>query len=675
MNVETGKVTLIDNEGFTHPERIIYPEWSPDSKWIAYTKRLNNQYSAVFIYSLEENKSHQLTDGLSDCKSPAWDAGGKYIYFFASTDYGMNVGWLDLSSLERPIRRGIYLAVLSSEDPSPLLPESDDEEEIEEESDGKEDKDKDKDKKEDEEKSKDVRIDFDGIDQRIIALDIPVRDYLSLAAGKEGTIFYLEVQPGDGRQGRQMYNLHRYVMKDRETKEIFAGVTDYTLSADGGKLLYATGANQWFIADASGAIKPGDGKIATQDMRMKVDPRAEWKQIFREAWRYQRDYFYVDNVHGLDLDWAYRTYAPWVDHVYHRADLTYILDILGGETAIGHSFTGGGDWPDVDRVPVGLLGVDFEVENGHYRLAKIYSGENWNPELRAPLSGPGIDVSEGDYLLAVNGNELDASMNPYSLFGQTADVQTVITVNDKPTMKGSREVTVVPVGSETALRRLAWIEGNRRTVDELSGGKLAYVWLPNTSVAGYRSFNRYYFAQKDKKGAVIDERFNGGGYIADYIVDLLSRELLGYFNNPIGDREPFTAPNAAIWGPKVMIINDAAGSGGDMLPFMFRLKGIGPLVGTRTWGGLVGIWDVPPLLDGGYITAPRGGFYNLQGEWDVENEGVPPDIEVEQEPKLVNAGHDPQLEAAVKAALELLKTEEIEILRQPPDPVRVKRPE
>lgn len=670
VDIETRKATAIDCEGFAHPERTIYPAWSPDSKWIAYTKRLTNQYNAVFIYSLEKKKSYQLTDGLSDCKSPAWDAGGKYIYFLASTDYGLNVGWLDLSSLERPIRRGIYLAVLSASEPSPLLPESDDEKEVDESADDEEEEKGEKEEKEDEEKTEEVQIDLDGIDQRIIALDLPARDYRGLTAGKEGTIFYME-----GQQGENTMKLHRYLLKDRESKEILSGVVDYMLSADGEKLLYSMGPNKWAIAGANGEIKPGEEKLKTEEMRMKVNPLEEWKQIFREAWRFQRDYFYVDNVHGLDLDWAYETYAPWIDHVRHRADLTYVLDILGGETAIGHSFTGGGDWPDVETVPVGLLGADFKIDKGYYRITRIYTGENWNPELRAPLSGPGIDVKEGDYLLAVNGVSLNADMNLYSFFDNTADKQTVLSVNSEPTMEGAREVTVVPIGSETALRRRAWIEGNRRKVDELSDGKLAYVWLPNTSVAGYRSFNRYYFAQKDKKGAVIDERWNGGGYIADYIVDLLSRELLGYFNNPVGDRLPFTAPNAAIWGPKVMIINDAAGSGGDMLPFMFKLKSIGPLIGTRTWGGLVGIWDVPRLIDGGYITAPRGGFYNLDGEWDVENEGVAPNIEVEQEPKLVNAGHDPQLEAAVKTALELLETEEVEILPQPPDPVRVKRPE
>ena len=657
VNISKKSVSLIDNEGFAHPERTIYPEWSPDSKWIAYTKRLKNQYNVVFIYSLKKNKSFQLTDGLSDSKSPAWDNDGKYIYFLASTDYALNVGWLDLSSFERPIKRSIYLAVLSSTESSPLLPESDDEKEEEEE------------EEEEEKKDVKVKIDFDRIDQRIISLDIPARNFQRLTAGKDGTIFYLE-----RKQNEKKLTLHRYTMKDRKSKEILKDVVSYALSADGEKLLYSQGKNKWSIADANGDIKTDEGKIKTDEMRMKVNPSAEWKQIFREAWRYQRDYFYVDNVHGLDLDWVYNSYAPWIDFVRHRADLTYVLDILGGETSIGHSFTGGGDLPDVETVPGGLLGADFEIENERYRIAKIYSGENWNPELHAPLSAPGIDVKEGDYLLAVNGIELNSSINLYSLFDHTAKKQTSLLVNSKPTMKGSRKVTVVPIGSETALRRRAWVENNRRKVDELSNGKLAYVWLPNTSVSGYKSFNRYYFAQMDKKGAVIDERFNRGGYIADYIIDVLSRELFGYFNNPVGDRQPFTVPNAAIWGPKVMIINEAAGSGGDMLPYMFRMKNIGPLIGTRTWGGLVGIWDVPALMDGGHITAPRGGFYNLRGEWDIENEGVEPDIEVEQEPKLVNEGRDPQLEKAVEVALELLKNNEVKILPQPQDPIRVKRP-
>ncbi len=665
VEVESGSAKLIDNEGFAHPQRLIYPEWSPDSKWIAYSKRLENQYNAIFLYSLESGESTQLTDGMSDSRSPAWDKSGKYIYFLASTDYGLNVGWLDMSSLQRPLTFSIYLTVLAAAEPSPLAPESDDEK-VEDET----DEDGGQAEEEEGEAEPEVRIDFEGIDQRIIDLEVPERPYSELETGAEGVLFYLESiqnQPGQ--------TLHRYSLEDREADEVMGGLLGYEVSADGKKLLYAMPGDRYGIVDAAGSPNPGDGVIATSEMRMKVDPPAEWEQIFREAWRYQRDYFYVENVHGLDLDWAYRTYGPWVDHVRHRADLTYILDILGGETAIGHSFTGGGDTPDVETVPVGLLGADLEAANGRYRIAKIYTGENWNPDLRAPLSGPGMDVREGDYLLAVNGVELTADMNPYSVFGRTADKQTRLTVNSRAELEGAREQTVVPVSSELSLRQLDWVEGNRRKVDELSDGRLAYVWLPNTGGGGYSNFNRYYFAQMDKQGAVIDERFNTGGFIADYIIDLMSRELMGFFNNPVGNHQPLTAPNAAIWGPKVMVINEMAGSGGDMLPYMFRLKGIGPLVGKRTWGGLVGIWDVPPLMDGGFITAPRGGFYDLKGEWAVENEGVPPDIEVEQDPRLMREGHDPQLERAVEVALELLAEWDVEVLPQPPDPVRVKRPE
>ncbi|MCB0535346.1 MAG: PDZ domain-containing protein [Saprospiraceae bacterium] len=453
-----------------------------------------------------------------------------------------------------------------------------------------------------------------------------------------------------------------------------SGLQNFALSNDGKKFLYGAADHSWGIADAAGTPKPGEGSLSLSDMQIKIDPLAEARQIFREAWRYQRDYFYVKNVHGLDLNWAWKTYAPWVEYVRHRSDLTYILDIFSGETSIGHSFVRGGDYPDTDKVPAGLLGCNYEVVNGRYRFAKIFDGENWNPDLKAPLTQPGINVRQGDYLLAVNDVPLDASMNVFSLFDQTAGKQTRLLVNNRPDKEGAREVTVIPVANESGLRQLDWVESNRRMVDKLSGGKLAYVWVPNTGGAGYNFFNRWYFAQKDKKGAIIDERFNQGGYVADYIIEVLARTLYGYFNNPVGDKQPFKAQDAGIYGPKVMLINEMAGSGGDMLPYMFRFKNIGPLVGKRTWGGLVGIWDVPGLLDGGIITAPRGGFFNLQGEWDVENKGVAPDIEVEMDPKLVNQGHDPQLEKAVETALEMLKSQEVKLLPQPADPVRVKRP-
>jgi tricorn protease len=667
LDVAEAAVRLIDTDQFAHPERSVDPVWSPDSKWIAYAKRLDNQFHAVMLYSLETQTTHQLTDGMSDAISPAWDKSGKYLYFLASTDYALNTGWLDMSSYERPVRRGVYLAVLASDEPSPLLPQSDEEEVDDEKAD--EEKPGEGKKEQADTAAPEVRIDFDGIDQRILALDVPARNYVGLTAGPEGVLFYAESVTNESG-----VSVHRYSIDDREAKPFLVGVRNVSVSSDGEKLLYRA-ENQWGVVSTDDAEKKvGDGKIDT-DIRMHTDPRAEYEQMFREAWRYQRDYLYVENTHGADWDAVYEMYHPWLRDVAHRSDFTYLLQNMAGELSLGHSYTFGGDTPDVERIPVGLLGADFEVDNGRYRIARIYTGENWNPDLRAPLSAPGIDVAEGEYLLTVNGTDIPGSENLFRFFEGTANRQTTITVNDRPSAQGARHVSVVPVSSETGLRRRAWVEENRRKVDEMSGGKLAYVWLPNTGRAGYTYFNRYYFAQQHKQGAVIDERYNGGGSAADYMVDMMARQLTGFFNSPVADRKPFTNPGAGIWGPKVMIVNESAGSGGDLLPYMFRALDIGPLVGTRTWGGLVGIWDTPPLLDGGAITAPRGGFYNLDGEWDVENVGVAADITVEQDPKEILDGRDPQLEAAVQEALRLLEDHAVEILSEPPPPVRTRRPQ
>ena len=409
-------------------------------------------------------------------------------------------------------------------------------------------------------------------------------------------------------------------------------------------------------------------------MKVYVDPNKEAEQIFREGWRFQRDFLYVDNVHGAPWDKIYNWYKPWLAHVKHRSDLNYIIDILGGEVSIGHSFTRGGDFPDVVSIPVGLLGADYQADNGFFKIKKIYTGENWNPDLRSPLSGPGIDVKEGDYLLEVDGKPLTTAMNLYSLFEGTANRQIKIRVNNKPGFEGAKTITVVPVASETALRSRNWVEGNRKKVDELSGGKLAYVYVPNTSNPGYTYFNRYYFSQQDKKGAVIDERNNGGGSAADYMIDIMSRKLLGYFNNRVEGHKVSTTPMAGIWGPKVMIINENAGSGGDLLPYMFKKTKIGPLVGTRTWGGLVGTWDTPAFIDGGSMVAPRGGFFDTDGEWAVEAVGVSPDVEVFQDPKAIIEGHDPQLEKAVQEALRLLPSQGIQLKKEPAPPIRYHRP-
>ena len=692
-NVESGSVKKVDTDQWMVPSRTVSPVFSPDSRWLAYVKRLPNQLHAVLLHSIADGANRQVTDGLSDVIAPAWDASGKYLYMLGSTNFGLNTGWLEMSNFDRPVTRAIYFAVLRNNDPSPLLPESDEEKAAQpvpspadstsrrarttgtgapvvSEADSARPG-----------VVPQVRIDFDNLGERILSIDVPARDYGSLTAGTAGVVYYTEAVPNQPGT-----TLHRYDVKTRKTQPIVSGVTAYDVSANGKKLLYRTGdqaTGSWFVAEAdkpvAAASTPaagsgtGTGRLNT-NLRALLNPREEWRQIFREAWRLQRDFFYVDNIHGADWKNVYSMYAPWVEHVAHRSDLTHLLDILGGETSVGHSFVGDGDRPVPDTIPIGLLGADLEESNGRYRIKKIYTGESWNPELRAPLRAPGINVREGDYILSVNGAELRAPMNPYRLFEGTTGRQTVLRVNASPSSEGSREITVVPIASDVALRSRAWVENNRRTVDRMSQGRLAYVWLPNTAGPGYTYFNRYYFAQQDKSGAVVDERFNGGGFAADYMVDVMSRKQHGYFNNPVGDRRLFTTPQAGIWGPKVMIVNEYAGSGGDLLPFMFKLAKVGPVVGMKTWGGLVGIWDTQQLIDGGTITNPRGGFVDLQGKWAVENEGVAPDVEVEITPKDAAEGRDPQLERSVAEALRLLQQSQPQVMKEPPPPIRSRRP-
>ncbi len=508
-----------------------------------------------------------------------------------------------------------------------------------------------------------MKIDFDKLGQRIISLRVPPGDYGDLTAGAAGNIFYLQAaSPGTPPR------LQKYQLKERTAATFLDGVRSYTLSADNKKLLYQSaggGGARWGIVPTDHPAKPGDGALKMDALQMTVDPRAEWAEIYRETWRIQREYFYDAKMHGANWTAVYEKYKPLVASVGHRADLDYLIAMVGGELTVGHSYlAGAGDTPGEESTEqVGLLGADFTVENGKYRISHIYTGENWNPDLQAPLSAPGIEVSEGDYLLEVNGRPLAASTNVYSLFTGTATRQTMIRVNKTPSLEGSRVLTVVPVASEDPLRTRAWIESNRRTVDRLSGGRLAYVWLPNTAGPGYTSFTRYYYAQQEKEGAVIDERYNHGGMVADYIVNELDRKLMGYF--ALRDGAEYTSPAAGIYGPKVMMINESAGSGGDALPYYFHLRKIGPLVGTRTWGGLVGTLGVPQTIDGGGITAPGLAFYDLSGKWAIENEGITPDVEVEYTAADVIKGHDPQLERAVAEAMKLLQQNPVKRVPRP----------
>lgn len=648
LDVDKGNFVKVDTNTYENPFPVLDPNWSPDSKWIVYTKQLRNHLGTVYLYSLDANKSTQVTDNLSDARYAAFDKGGKYVYFTASTDSGPTQGWLDLSSASFRTTRSVYAIVLNKKDPSPLQPESD-EEKIE---DAKPPTPKMPGAKPE---PVAVTIDLEKIGQRIVALPLPARDYQGLVAGKTGMFFLVENVAASGTSAAPQFGgaIHRFDMDKRKAEKILDGVTQFDVSANGEKMLFGQFPGRYTIASTFLPMKPGEGVLNVGEMEVMVDPRAEWRQMYHEAWRVQRDFFYDPNFHGLNIKATEEKYKPYLENIASRNDLNYLFQEMLGNMTVGHHNSGGGDIPQSTRYTVGLLGADYKIENGRYRFARIYNGENWNPGLLAPLTQPGVNVQVGEYLLAVNGREVKATDNIYSFFQETAGKQIIIKVSATPDGKDAREITVVPTASETGLRNLAWIEDNRRKVSELSNGKLAYVYLPNTGGAGYTNFNRYYFAQIDKEGAVIDERFNGGGSAADYIIDYMRRPLMNYWSTREG--EDFTTPVSSIYGPKTMIINEYAGSGGDLMPWLFRAAKVGTIVGKRTWGGLVGIYDYPTLIDGGSVTAPRVAFRNMQGELDIENKGVAPDIDIDLDPKMWRAGRDVQLEKAVEVTLAAIK--------------------
>jgi tricorn protease len=687
VDVEKGTPVKVDTDYSEGPT--FNTQWSPDSKWLVYAKQLPSHFHALFAYSLEQNKASQLTDGMSDALYPAFDKNGKYIYFTASTDLGPAAVTFDMSTNNRRITRSVYVAVLSKDEKSPLAPQSDEEKGKDEKKDDKakddskgkekegdksksgDDKDKDKDKKE--EPPPVVKIDFEGFSQRILALPIPARNYVNLQAGKSGVLFISEgptvITEDDQENLRQ--TIWKWDLEKRKNDKFLDDVNDYVVSFNGEKMLYRRG-EQWAMAGTGEPVnpaappKPGEGPLKLEAMEVYVEPQPMWRQIYNETWRIERDFFYDPNYHGLDLKKVSKKYEPYLDGIASRGELTYLLEECLGEMTVGHMFVGGGERPEPKRVRGGLLGADYTLENGRYRVAKVYDGENWNPGLQAPLTQPGVNVKAGDYILAVNDRELHASDNIYSFFEETAGKQVVLKVGPNADGKNSRVVTVVPLDDEANLRRFAWVEGNRRRIDEMTGGRVGYVYVPNTAGAGYTNFNRYYFAQVGKDAVIIDERFNEGGQLADWIVDYLNRPLQSRAMTREG--ADLDSPSGSIYGPKVMIINEEAGSGGDALPWYFRKRGTGPLVGKNTWGGLVGIGGYPELIDGGGVTAPRFALYGLKGDFEVENHGIKPDYDVDYDPALVRQGHDPQLEKAVEVVLQLMKEHPAPVYTRPAYP-------
>jgi tricorn protease len=654
LDLETGTSTGVDTN--TYNQRTLDPVWSPDSRWIAYTKVLRNHFHAVFVWNVATGRRHQLTDGMSDARYAVFDKGGKYLYFTASTDVGPAQG-PDLSVLNRPVTRSVYVLVLAEDQPSPLAPESD-EEKAEQTADKQEVKEHGAAAGKPAKKGPEpVRIDTDGISQRILALPIEAHNYAGLLAGEAGTLFLLEA-PAIRRSfdGPPSMTVHRFDLGKRKVDKFLEGVSGAAIALNGLKLLYRKG-DGWFITGTTGTPKADEGALKLDALEVRVEPRAEWKQMYHEVWRIERDFLYDPHAHGLDLKATEKKYQPYLEGVASRSDLSYLFADMLGELSLGHVYIGGGDVPEVKGPKGGLLGADYKIDNGRYRFARVYEGENWNPKMRAPLTQPGARVRPGEYLLAVNGREVKATDNVYHFFEGTAGQLVKLRVGPTADGKGARELTVVPVdgatNDERPLRYRAWIEENRRKVDELTGGRVAYVHLPDTFVDGFTRFNRYFYAQVDKEAAVIDGRYNGGGFMPDYFVEQLRRQLLNYASTR--DGADWSLPQGAIAGPKVMLINRLAGSGGDALPHYFRQLKLGPLVGERTWGGLVGIGGYPRLMDGGTVTAPHFAHWFASGKWEVENYGVAPDVEVELDPQSWRGGRDPQLEKAVALVLEALK--------------------
>ena len=682
VDLESRKPVRIDRDRFwSRSGDMLSPSWSPDSKWIAYTSRLPNYMGAVFLYSIDGGKSTQVTDGMSDARVPVFDADGKYLYFAASTDAGASLQ-PDIHSFSRPVSGSVYLIVLSKDDPSPFAPESDEEPldpaKKDEEKAGQGAAPKTEEKKAPKAPGP-VKVDLEGILQRILAVPMPARRYVSLQAGQPGVLLAVEAPAPFAGDPQACLTVHRYDLKARRADVAIGGVRSFEIARNGEKMLYRQG-DRWIIAPLrpmppAGAPAapppsgpPSTGALNTEGIEVRVDPRAEWRQMYREAWRIQREFFYDANFHGLDLEAAEKKYEPFLGRVASRSDLNYLFAEMLGDITVSHLGVGGGALPEVRRVQTGLLGADFTVDNGRYRFARVYNGENWNPQLRAPLTQPGVNVAAGQYLLAVEGRPVTTARNVYSYFEGTVGKSVLLRVGPGPSDEGSREVTVVPIASEQALRNYAWIEDNRRYVDKVSEGRIAYVYMPDTAGGGYTNFNRYFYAQVGKAGLIVDERFNGGGNLATDIVEQLARPMMSMVATR--DAENEVQPQGAIFGPKVMLVNEMAGSGGDAMPWYFRKAGVGPLIGKRTWGGLVGRAAGVPLMDGGYVGAPSSAVWDpATSQWIAENVGVAPDIEVEQDPALVRQGKDPQLDKALEVVMAELAKKPARPPKRPAYPV------
>ncbi|HUJ41222.1 MAG TPA: PDZ domain-containing protein [Candidatus Acidoferrales bacterium] len=678
VEVDRGKFAEIANYG-----------WSPDSKWIVYDKAQASGLSVVYLYSTADKKSTAVTSGMVNSLGGTFDPEGKYLYFLSDREYNEVLGNYDFE-FANPKTTRPYAVTLRADLPSPFPALSDETavkpaepapaasgteaEKVKKEPGKKKGAEKKKEEEKPAEKSaegaKGFRIDLDGIQGRIAALPVPPAVINGIAASK-GFLYY-STQPVQGLSGPlpgEEPELHAFDMSARKDKTLIEGIQRWTLSFDGSKILYQAG-DKYGIIDAKPGPAPahaGEGALNLSGLRAEIDPPAEWKQIFDEVWRQERDYFYEAGMNGVDWGAEKARYAPLVPYAASRYDLTYILGQMIGELSNSHTYVGGGDMPQIHAVNMGLLGVDFELDaaSGRYRFKKIYAGENWNPQTRSPLTEPGVNVKEGDYLLAVNGRQLRAPESPYELFVNTANETTALTVNSKPEEQGARTVAVKPVADEFQLRMLNMIETNRKKVEEATGGKVGYIYIPDMGGPGLNEFVKQYFPQIRKQGLIIDVRYNGGGFVDQLILERLRRILVGMVS--ARNFESGTEPPVVFHGYMACITNAYAASDGDIFSYYFKVYHLGPLIGERTWGGVRGIRGNIPLIDGGYITRPEFAEYNLKSQWVMENHGVEPDIVVDDRPDDVVRGKDAQLDRAIQEVMKKIEANPPVLPPRPPD--------
>ncbi|MEL6446349.1 MAG: PDZ domain-containing protein [Pseudomonadota bacterium] len=647
VDVSNGRVTVLDS---SVRNDITDYSWSPDSRFVSYIKNNALGTSSVWIYAFGDRQTRQVTTELTNEQSPVFDPQGRYLYFLSSRDQNLQFSSIEFNYMVTNSVR-VYAAQLTADQPALFRPKSDEVVQAEDSNgDAAENGDGD-------DGDVEVSIDYAGIEARVVALQDQGGNYGNLVATAKGPV-YVATENGDS-------NVVMFDLEEEKEKTVLEGVGNFSVSGDGKKLLFSADGGLG-IADLAPKQDASKGHLDLDNMELRIDPRIEWQQMYVDGWRILRDWFYDPNMHGQDWDAIRAKYAPLVDHVAHRADLDYIFGEIAGEMNAGHIYVQSGDQPSVQRRSGGLLGAEVERADNAYRVVKIFKGEAWQTAFYSPLAAPGVDVAEGDYILAINGVAAADVQNFYALLENTAGDVVTLTVNDRPTTRGSRDVMVQTVASETQLRYLDWVEDRARRVNELSGGRIGYVHLPNTAGAGNRELYKRFLPQMNKDALIIDARYNGGGFIPDRMIEIVSRRPLNYWKRR--GLEPQATPAFSHTGPKATLINGYSSSGGDAFPYYFKKLGLGPLIGTRTWGGLIGISGNPSLADGGSILASTFRFMDTDNEWAVENEGVAPDIEVVDRPELVAAGQDPTLEAAVTYLLaELEKSPPAEI-KAPPAP-------